>query len=63
MIYFSDPNKEELLRRFHASLADDGILFNGGTESILGGKRLGYERITGNFYRRRLPATPAQTAA
>ena len=55
LIYFSDSVKEELLRRFHASLADEGILFIGGTEAILGGERLGYERITGNFYRR-LPA-------
>ena len=53
IIYFTDAVKKELLARFHASLAPDGVLFIGATESILGADALGYERLGGNFYRKR----------
>ena len=55
MIYFSDPAKDDLIRRFCAALRPDGVLFIGATEAILDPRQYGLERAQGNFYRR----TPA----
>lgn len=53
LIYFEDHVKRSMLRRFRASLAPQGVLFLGATESILDAETLGFDRVEGNFYRAR----------
>ena len=52
VIYFSDEAKNDLNQKFSASLKPDGILFIGGTESILNPKQFGFERESAAFYRK-----------
>ncbi len=52
VIYFSDPAKEDLNRRFSASLRPGGFLFIGGTETIMDPKAFGFERASSCFYRK-----------
>jgi len=52
MIYFSNEAKRTLVQRFHESLKPGGVLFIGGTESLLGIDGAGFERLFTNFYRK-----------
>lgn len=51
VIYFSDEAKEALYRRFRQALRPGGILFVGGTESLLRARELGFTPVTPFFYR------------
>ena len=51
-IYFSDEAKRTLNRGFFQSLNDNGVLFIGGTESLLDAQALGFTRMNSSFYRR-----------
>lgn len=51
VIYFSEEAKFELYRRFHRALKPGGILFVGGTESLLKARELGYAAAAPFFYR------------
>lgn len=53
MIYFTDEAKAMVFRGFHASLRPGGILFIGGTETIMAAPTLGFEPISPFFYRKR----------
>ena len=52
VIYFNDDAKEKLYRGFHNSLNDQGILFIGATESLLGAVDIGFSRVNNCFYRK-----------
>ncbi len=51
VIYFTEEAKEELYRRFHRALRPGGILFVGGTESLLKARELGFASASPFFYR------------
>lgn len=51
VIYFTEEAKEELYKRFHKSLKPGGILFVGGTESLLKARELGFASSSPFFYR------------
>lgn len=51
VIYFTEEAKDELYRKFHRSLRPGGILFVGGTESLLKARELGYASASPFFYR------------
>lgn len=51
-IYFTDAAKDGLYRKFHAALRPGGVLFVGGTESILNAREMGLTTIAPFFYRR-----------
>lgn len=50
VIYFSEEAKDGLYCRFHRALKPGGILFVGGTESLLKARELGYASVTPFFY-------------
>lgn len=52
VIYFSDAAKVELNEKFSKSLKTGGILFIGGTETILNPQVFGFERDGAAFYRK-----------
>ena len=52
VIYFSDAAKLELNNKFSKSLKPGGILFIGGTETILNPQDVGFERDGAAFYRK-----------
>jgi chemotaxis protein methyltransferase CheR len=43
MIYFTDDAKDEIYKKFNASLVKGGCLFVGNTEQIINYKELGFE--------------------
>lgn len=51
VIYFTEAAKDELYRKFHGSLKPGGILFVGGTESLLRAKEMGFASASPFFYR------------
>lgn len=51
VIYFTEEAKDELYRRFHQALKPGGILFVGGTESLLRARDLGFASVSPFFYR------------
>jgi len=51
VIYFTEEAKDQLYRKFHAALKPGGILFVGGTESLLKARELGYASASPFFYR------------
>ncbi|HWI51447.1 MAG TPA: protein-glutamate O-methyltransferase CheR [Symbiobacteriaceae bacterium] len=51
VIYFTEEAKDDLYRRFHKALKPGGILFVGGTESLLKARELGYASVSPFFYR------------
>ena len=61
MIYFSPEVKIRLVNKFRQALAPGGFLLVGGTESLLGHERDGFELAGGNFYRK-LPEARAAAA-
>lgn len=52
VIYFSDEAKEVLNEKFVSSLKPGGILFVGGTETILNSSAFGLDRIAPSLYRK-----------
>lgn len=50
VIYFTDEAKDILYKKFHDALGDSGVLFVGGTESILNSRQIGFARHTNLFY-------------
>ncbi|MEA4882357.1 MAG: protein-glutamate O-methyltransferase CheR [Clostridia bacterium] len=52
VIYFTEPAKQELYRKFQASLKDNGVLFVGGTETILNARDIGLSAVSSFFYKR-----------
>lgn len=61
VIYFTEPVKASLYQRFFSALRPGGVLFVGGTESILNAREVGLEPFMPFFYRR--PAAPARVPA
>ena len=51
VIYFTEEAKDELYRRFHGALKPGGLLFVGGTESLLRAREMGYQSVSPFFYR------------
>ncbi|MFQ6027964.1 MAG: CheR family methyltransferase [Dehalococcoidia bacterium] len=64
VIYFTDEAKAQLNQEFRNSLKDKGVLFIGGTETLLDAQDLGLQRLHASFYgkvsapRRESPARP-----
>lgn len=52
VIYFSDEAKQTLNEKFVAALKPNGVLFVGGTETILNPKMFGLERFATSLYRK-----------
>lgn len=52
VIYFTDQAKDEIYRKFHSSLTDEGILFIGSTEQIFRAKELGFSTLRTFFYKK-----------
>lgn len=52
VIYFSDDAKDQLNTKFSKALKNDGVLFIGGTETILSPKSYDLDRMTAAFYRK-----------
>lgn len=52
VIYFTEEAKDQLYRRFFASLKPGGVLFVGGTEAILNFRDMGYVSYLPFFYRK-----------
>ncbi|MCL6471351.1 MAG: protein-glutamate O-methyltransferase CheR [Firmicutes bacterium] len=50
VIYFTNEAKDSIYRRFWASLKDEGVLFVGGSESILNARELGFKVTSPFFY-------------
>ena len=56
VIYFTEEAKAQLYANFFKALKPGGILFVGGTESILNSRQIGYETYKPFFYQRPLDA-------
>jgi chemotaxis protein methyltransferase CheR len=52
VIYFTEEVKDELYRKFYKALRPGGILFVGGTESLLRAREFGFESVSPFFYRK-----------
>lgn len=50
LIYFTEEAKEEVFKKFNASLKSKGILFIGSTEQIINYKEIGYQRKNSFYY-------------
>lgn len=63
VIYFTEAAKDQLYRRIHSALRPGGILFVGGTESLLRGREIGFAGISPVFYRAVEPVVPLTSPA
>ncbi len=52
LIYFTEEAKDEIFRKFNASLRPGGVLFIGGTEMIKMPKSIGYDSLAVSFYQK-----------
>jgi chemotaxis protein methyltransferase CheR len=59
VIYFTDDAKRILYQRFYNALKNDGVLFLGASETMLGILDIGFKRLYPSFYRK--PATGLMT--
>ncbi len=50
VIYFTEEAKELLYKKFYNALTEKGVLFIGGTESILNAKQIGFSMNNNLFY-------------
>ncbi len=50
VIYFTDEAKDEIYKKFNASLVQGGVLFIGSTEQIMNYKELGFSREKSFFF-------------
>ncbi len=55
VIYFTEEAKDILYRRFADAMADEGVLFVGGTEIIPRAREVGFETMGVSFYRKASP--------
>lgn len=53
LIYFTEEAKENIYRKFNASLRKDGFLFVGSTEQIIQAEKLGYTTYQSFFYQKK----------
>lgn len=63
VIYFTDTAKSALKKKFHDSLKMNGVLFIGGTETMLDASETGFQRIAPCFYRKTSDVTVQTKAA
>ena len=63
VIYFSNDAKSSLNKKFSASLKSNGVLFIGGTETILNPSDFGFEREAAAFYRKTAAVSKIDLAA
>ena len=61
VIYFSDEAKRRLNQKFYESLNENGVLFIGGTETMLDANETGFQRLYPCFWGK--PAVSAQQKA
>lgn len=52
LIYFTEEAKEDIYKKFNASLTSQGILFIGSTEQIMNYKELNYQRHQSFFFQK-----------
>ena len=52
LIYFTEEAKNEIYKKFNASLKKEGVLFVGSTEQIIQASTLGYATAKSFFYRK-----------
>lgn len=52
MIYFTEEAKDEIYHKFSNSLVDDGILFVGSTEQIIGSAQYNLQGVQSFFYKK-----------
>ncbi|MGN0342010.1 MAG: CheR family methyltransferase [Roseburia sp.] len=52
VIYFTEEAKDQIYRKFHQSLTDEGMLFIGSTEQIINYRELGYKRNRSFFFQK-----------
>lgn len=52
LIYFTEEAKEDIYKKFNASLTREGILFIGSTEQIMNYKELNYQRNQSFFFQK-----------
>ena len=52
VIYFTDEAKNEIYKKFHDSLKNEGILFVGSTEQIMAAREIGYTSLKTFFYKK-----------
>lgn len=50
LIYFTEEAKDEIFKKFNASLAKGGVLFIGSTEQIMNYKEVNFNRMNSFFY-------------
>lgn len=50
LIYFTEEAKDEVFRKFNASLKNEGILFIGSTEQIMNYREIGFDRKSSFYY-------------
>lgn len=52
LIYFTEEAKSEIYKNFNRALTEDGILFLGSTEQIIGANKYGFKSIHTFFYQK-----------
>lgn len=52
LIYFTEEAKDEIYKKFNASLQKDGVLFIGSTEQIMDYKKMNYQRLQSFFFQK-----------
>lgn len=52
VIYFTDEAKDEIYKKFHQSLKNNGMLFIGSTEQIMHSKSVGFDNVNTFFYKK-----------
>lgn len=52
LIYFTEEAKKFVYQKFNGALVNEGILFIGATEQIIGHKEIGYERRDSFYYQK-----------
>lgn len=62
VIFFSDEAKKKLKKRFYDSLKTNGVLFIGGTETMLDAASMGFQRLFPCFYQK-TAEIPSKTKA
>lgn len=52
LIYFTEEAKDEVFKKYYDSLQENGVLFIGSTEQIIGYRDMGYKRMDSFFYQK-----------
>ena len=61
VIYFTEEAKQKLYEKFNRSLKENGVLFIGGTETLMDIRGLDLERIRNCFFRKRSVKVASRT--